>query len=118
MSDVEIERWKSQLLKGTAELAVLAVLRDGPRYGLEILDAVRSSGLELAEGTIYPLLNRLQKEGKLASCWVQDEGASHPRKYYRLTPAGASLLEAMRAAWLEYAADVSRLVGKEGVHAE
>ncbi len=114
---VQIERWKSQLLKGAAELAVLAVVERDERYGLELLEAVRAGGLDLAEGTIYPLLNRLQKEGKLASRWAQAEGASRARKYYRLTPEGGALLSAMRAAWLDYAREMMRLVATEDVRA-
>ena len=107
---MDIERWKSQIRKGAAELAVLAVLAERERYGVDILDAIRgSAGVELAEGTIYPLLNRLQKDGKLSSRWVEDEGASHPRKYYRLTAEGRALLHEMREAWNAHTRAMARL---------
>lgn len=94
-------------------MAVLAVLAEGERYGLEVLEAVRrDGGLDISEGTIYPLLNRLRKEGKLSSRWVEDRDASHPRKYYRLTKEGEELLEAMRSVWIEHTRGMSRLVGE------
>lgn len=97
---MEVERWRSQLWKGAAELAILALLERRQSYGLQLLEEVRGrEGLGLSEGTIYPLLNRLQKEGKVASSWVEDAGASHPRKYYRLTGDGRALLQTMKVEW-------------------
>src|SRR5579862_6430208 len=82
------ERWEVQMRKGCLEMAVLASLWYGRLYGLEILRILeRDSQLVLAEGTIYPLLNRLGLEGLVQSEWVEAE-AGHPRKYYELTPAG------------------------------
>lgn len=112
---MDLQSWKSQLRKGAAEFAVLALLESGERYGLEILDSVGSvGGLEISEGTIYPLLNRLQKDGKITSHWVEDPGASHPRKYYRLTSEGIALLGEMRIIWKEHTRAMARLIG-EGV---
>src|ERR687895_1115061 len=86
---MELNAWKSQLRKGAAELAVLATLDRGETYGLDLLEQIRAAGgLELSEGSIYPLLNRLQKEGKIRGRWVQDPDAAHPRKYYGLTRDG------------------------------
>ena len=82
------ERWEAQLRKGCVEMAVLATLWNGKLYGLEILRVLeRDSNLVVAEGTIYPILNRLRAEGLLQSEWVEAE-AGHPRKYYELTPNG------------------------------
>ena len=94
--------WQAQLRKGAAELLVLAVLRDGERYGLQVLDAANQAGGIISEGALYPLLNRLEREGKLAARWSFDEGASHPRKYYSLTADGSHLLAAMRQHWIEF----------------
>ncbi len=108
---MEIERWKSQLWKGAAELAVLALLERRERYGLELLEAVRGrGGPGLSEGTIYPLLNRLAGEGKLTSRWVEDPGATHPRKYYRLTAEGVAFLAEMRADWIAFRQSLSELI--------
>ena len=71
MQDTDsISSWKSQLRKGAAELAVLALLRRGEAYGLEILQALTHAGqLEISEGSIYPLLKRLEKGGKIQARW-------------------------------------------------
>lgn len=108
---MKLASWKAQLRKGAAELAVLAVVRPGPRYGLDILsEVVAGGGLELSEGTIYPLLARLQREGKVTSEWVEEEGVSHPRKYYRLSPDGEETLAEMTAEWDRFARGMDRLL--------
>ena len=66
------ERWEAQLRKGCLEMAVLASLWNGRLYGLEILRVLeRDSSLVLAEGTIYPILNRLRTESLVRSEWVE-----------------------------------------------
>jgi PadR family transcriptional regulator PadR len=108
---MDITSWKSQLRKGAVELAVLAALEGDSRYGLELLDALGATGaLDITEGTIYPLLNRLQRDGKIGSTWVEVEGASHPRKYYHLTDEGRALVEAMKAEWGRFARGIDALV--------
>jgi PadR family transcriptional regulator PadR len=98
-----IEKWKSQLRKGTTEFAVLLVLENKELYGLAILDILTNSkGLAIAEGTIYPILNRLQKEGKIEAQWVEDDSSNHPRKYYRLTSQGNQILSEMKTVWEEF----------------
>lgn len=111
---MNLDAWKSQLRKGAAELAVLALLEARESYGLSILRAlVERGGLEISEGTIYPLLNRLRRDGKIASRWVEEEGASHPRKYYFLTDDGRRLLGEMKVAWRELASNLDALVTGE-----
>lgn len=107
---MSIEKWKSQLRKGTTELAVLLVLEKKERYGLEILEVISNTeGLAIAEGTIYPLLNRLQREGKIESRWVEEEQTSHPRKYYTLTKEGQEILEKMKVEWKEFQRSLNAL---------
>lgn len=108
---MDISSWKSQLRKGAVELAVLAALEAESRYGLELLDALVATGaLDITEGTIYPLLNRLQRDGKIGSTWVEMEGASHPRKYYHLTEEGRALVAAMKTEWSRFARGMNSLV--------
>lgn len=115
---MDIERWKAQLRKGAAELAVLAVLDQEESYGLAILDTVRGEGgLAISEGSIYPLLNRLEKAGKITARWVEEEDASHPRKYYALTSEGRAVLNEMKAAWHLFQRDMSTLIDSSSSHA-
>ncbi|MDF4002593.1 helix-turn-helix transcriptional regulator [Luteibacter sp. PPL201] len=91
---------RSQLLKGLAELAVLSAMRDGPQYGLSIVDRLNDeAGLDVAEGSIYPLLHRLEKAGSVRSEWLIVEEGARPRKYYELTEDGHSELAAATAQW-------------------
>jgi PadR family transcriptional regulator PadR len=109
--------WEVQLRKGCLELAVLASLWKGRLYGLEILRRLEDeSGLLLSEGTVYPLLTRLRNEGLLDSEWVESDGG-HPRKYYRLTPAGRRGAIEMARTWSRLSVAIGDLVSplmKEG----
>ena len=98
---MDIAPWQAQLRKGAAELVVLAVLRGGERYGADILEQANRAGGIVAEGALYPLLNRLEKDGKLSARWSVDDGP-HPRKYYRLTDDGAALLATMTETWVAF----------------
>jgi PadR family transcriptional regulator, regulatory protein PadR len=104
------DKWEAQMRKGCLEMAVLASLWHGRLYGLEILRVLeRDSRLVLAEGTIYPILNRLRAEGLLQSQWVEAE-AGHPRKYYELTQGGRDRATHMAETWAEFAGGLRCLI--------
>jgi len=112
-STTEIEspdKWEAQMRKGCLEMAVLASLWHGRLYGLEILRVLeRDSSLVLAEGTIYPILNRLRAEGLVESQWVEAE-AGHPRKYYELTQSGRDRATRMAETWTRFSAGLGYLI--------
>lgn len=88
----------------------MASLWSGKQYGLEILRVLeRDSRLVLAEGTIYPILNRLRAEGLLRSEWVEAE-AGHPRKYYELTASGRDRAIQMAVVWTQFSAGLDSLI--------
>jgi PadR family transcriptional regulator PadR len=104
------DKWEVQLRKGCLELAILAALWDGKLYGLEILRRLESdSDLVISEGTVYPLLSRLKSLGFLKSEWVESD-AGHPRKYYRLTPAGKQRAQEMAGIWRRFSSSMGRLL--------
>ena len=109
--DIETpDRWEAQLRKGALEMAALASLWHGRLYGLEIIRFLEThSQLVLAEGTIYPILNRLKLEALLTSEWVEAD-AGHPRKYYSLTIAGRQRLRLMANAWVDFSRGVTNLI--------
>jgi len=111
---VELDRgdkWEVQLRKGCLELAILAALWDGRRYGLEILRIVESdSKLIISEGTIYPLLTRLKALGLVESEWVESD-SGHPRKYYSLTAAGRQRALEMAGIWERFSSSIARMLG-------
>src|SRR5579863_5987841 len=104
------DKWEVQLRKGCLELAILAALWDGRRYGLEILRRLEDdSGLVVSEGTVYPLLSRLKALGLVRSEWVESD-SGHPRKYYALTPSGKQRAREMAAIWMRFSSSMSRLL--------
>jgi PadR family transcriptional regulator, regulatory protein PadR len=104
------DKWEVQLRKGCLELAILAALWSERLYGLEIMRHLASgSGLNVPEGTVYPLLSRLKAEGLLSSEWVEAD-AGHPRKYYRLTAAGRRRLVEMARFWENFSASLDDLL--------
>ncbi len=109
--DIDITPWLAQLRKGAAELVVLAVVGRDECYGLQILSKANAAGDIVSDGALYPLLSRLEKDGKLASRWDTAD-ATHPRKYYRLTDEGAATLTAMTAAWISFRTAMSGAVEK------
>lgn len=110
---MDIDAWKIQLRKGAAELAVLSLLAESEMYGIEMLEAFRARPeIGIADSTIYPLLNRMEKEGRLKSRWALDLGAGPPRKYYQLTKDGVRILAAMRPVWRAFQVQLNELVEK------
>ena len=100
----------SQLRRGVLEFCVLALLRDEERYGFEIVRALsEAGGLVTTEGTLYPLLGRLRKEGRVETTW-RESPSGPPRRYYRLTPGGRALLGAFTAEWVRFRDSVDTLL--------
>jgi PadR family transcriptional regulator PadR len=84
--------------RGLLEYLVLGIVSSGDVYAGDILERLRPTDLATREGTLYPLLSRMRREGLLDHEW-QESAARPPRKYYRLTSAGRAQLEAFRAYW-------------------
>lgn len=85
-----------ELRRGVLVLAVLTQLRD-VQYGYSLRQALAQRGMPIEEGTLYPLLRRLEGQGVLASEWRIEDGP--PRRYYRLNDAGEALLAELTASW-------------------
>lgn len=103
---------RRELARGTAELAVLSVLAQGRHYGyalLKQLQAIRGAEFEVKEGTLYPLLHRLEDAGHIAGEW-HSEGRMPPRKYYVLTDSGKARLGLLVSEWRNLIASVQRLL--------
>jgi PadR family transcriptional regulator PadR len=104
-----------EMKRGALELVVLQLLAPGEAYGYEIVSAVteRSRGaLEITDGTLYPLLYRLEKAGFVATRWETPERGV-PRKYYRLTPAGRQELATLGREWATFSKAMGRLLRNE-----
>lgn len=89
----------THLRRGALEYCVLAQLRSGPSYGLDIARALSKDGILMqGEGTLYPLLARLRRSGLVETAW-QESTAGPPRRYYSLTDDGRGSLETFTRVW-------------------
>ncbi|TAM79444.1 MAG: PadR family transcriptional regulator [Chloroflexota bacterium] len=92
----------SELRRGVLEHCVLAILREGESYAFEIVRVLSQAGeLLTSEGTIYPLLARLRRDGLVTTSW-RDSEAGPQRRYYRLTDSGRTSLTAFGAEWSRF----------------
>ncbi len=104
-----------ELKRGTLEMILLKVLSERPMYGYELISTLERRGgeqFQLKEGTLYPVLYRLEKEGFIVPRWETLERGV-PRKYYELTKTGARELERLVGEWREFTATIDQLLSKE-----
>ncbi len=97
-----------QFKKGVLDLCVLAALRNRDTYGYELAEQI-SKSIEIAEGTLYPLLRKLKADG-LCETYLSDESGGPPRKYYRLTEAGKKAEAELRQEWLMFVHQVNHIL--------
>ena len=101
----------SQYKKGVLELCVLSLLKKRDCYGYEISEFL-SGHIDIADGTVYPLLRTLKADGLLTT-YLQEESGGPPRKYYKLTELGRENYESGRAEYLKFARTVEKLLEDE-----
>ncbi|WP_412850761.1 PadR family transcriptional regulator [Chryseobacterium sp. PMSZPI] len=100
MNQEFIEKWLSQVKKGSLSFIVLLILKEKELYGYELIEKIKNvTAINIAEGTLYPLMNRLKTDGLLESKWVEQE-TGIPRKYYFLTDSGNETLSEMKKIWI------------------
>jgi len=90
------EKFTQELRRGALVLAVLSQLKVA-RYGYALIDQLAKQGLDIEQGTLYPLLRRLEEQGLLQSEWNLE--GSHPRRYYVISPMGRELLQVLIDDW-------------------
>ena len=104
----------SQLRRGVLEFCVLALLREGERYSYELVRALGDAdSLVTTEGTLYPLLGRLRREGVVGSTWRESQSGP-PRRYYHLSPDGHAALDKFVTDWTRFRDSVDNLLGNGG----
>ncbi|HUF16963.1 MAG TPA: PadR family transcriptional regulator [Thermoanaerobaculia bacterium] len=104
-----------ELKRGSLELIALHLIAPGEAYGYEIvtrLTTETNGSLEVTDGTLYPVLYRLERAGFVAVRWETPERGV-PRKYYRLTEAGHEELEVLKEEWTTFAGAMARLLGQK-----
>jgi DNA-binding PadR family transcriptional regulator len=96
MTDPRFDKMRLELRRGVLVLAVLASLKQ-PLYGYSLRKQLQDAGVEIDEGTLYPLVRRLAEQGLLDSEWQQAEGRE--RRYYQLSAQGQQLLSQLSEEW-------------------
>ncbi len=105
---------KSQLMRGTLEGCILKIISERTTYGYEILLSLKQRGFDdLSEGTIYPLLLRLEKQGSIVSRLLPSP-LGPKRKYYSITEAGIFYLHSFEQYWKQISRSVNEIIGKDG----
>jgi len=95
-NEAQLEKLISELRRGTLVLSVLSQLHS-EQYGYSLMQKLTAKGMEIEQGTLYPLLRRLEKQGLLESEWRVEEG--RPRRYYKINPGGEAIEYALVAEW-------------------
>jgi DNA-binding PadR family transcriptional regulator len=106
--DGSFGKLEQELRRGVVVIAVLSQL-SAPQYGYSLRQALAERGMPIEEGTLYPMLRRLESQGLLASEWKIEDGP--PRRYYALSPAGKQLLKRLTASWRGVVETMDGLLG-------
>jgi len=107
-----IEAMIGEALKGHLDLLLLSILAAKPAHGYEIIESLRDKSAEffdLPEGTVYPALHRLEKQGMLKSTWSEDSGRR--KRIYQLTSKGQQALHVRQEEWVRFSEAVNATVG-------
>ena len=112
---MNIENTQSQMRKGVLEYCILSIIKRGEAYPGDIIDEMKNAGLQLLEGTLYPLLNRLKNAEILAYQWVESTSGP-PRKYFRLTEKGFKFYTLLEATWQELATGVATVTRQQQIN--
>lgn len=107
------QRFERNLKKGVLEMLVLKLLTQEEKYGYQLICELKEESNELfnlKEGTLYPILYRLEDEGLVTNRWSEAKGREVSRKYYTITEAGRQNLEEMQQLWKVFATQVNKVM--------
>lgn len=107
--NMNIDNTQSQMRKGILEFCILSVIKRGESYPGDIVDEMRASGLQILEGTLYPLLTRLKNAEMLTYRWVESPSGP-PRKYFSLTEKGQLFYQDLGRTWEELSFAVNKII--------
>lgn len=105
-----VDKLRLELRRGALPLAVLAQLRE-EHYGYSLRKRLNAKGLDIDEGTLYPLIRRLEKQGLLNSEWRDDK--KRKKRYYQLSELGKSVLSLLIGEWKTLNESIGSILGKE-----
>jgi PadR family transcriptional regulator, regulatory protein PadR len=104
----------ARLRRGVLEYCVMAFLQGEERYAFDLVrDLAQTDGLVVSEGTIYPMLARMRRDGAVETTW-RESPSGPPRRYYRLSPGGRKALEEFKREWSTFRMAVDRVIEGDG----
>jgi PadR family transcriptional regulator, regulatory protein PadR len=112
MSAINTDNIQSQMKKGLLEFAILSIIQRGESYPSDITIELKESGLNVLEGTLYPLLTRLKNAGYLDYRWVESTGGP-PRKYFTMSNSGKEFYKTLEATWTEISTAVNKITQRK-----
>lgn len=111
LTTMNIDNTQSQMRKGILEFCILSVIKRGEAYPSDIIEEMRAAGLQILEGTLYPLLTRLKNAEMLTYRW-EESNSGPPRKYFSLTDKGKGFYKELEQTWNELSNAVNTLSTK------
>ena len=112
-----VENTQTQMRKGILEFCILSIISGGDIYASDIINELKEARLLVVEGTLYPLLTRLKNNGLLSYHWVESTSGP-PRKYYKLSPAGITVLNQLDKTWEELAYAVNTSLKRRDLNSD
>lgn len=106
--DAAIAKLEQELRRGLIVLAALSQMKE-PQYGYSLRMTLAEGGMTVEEGTLYPLLRRLETQGFLTSEWLVEDGP--PRRYYKLSASGKKLLARLQSNWQSLVGAMNAFIG-------
>lgn len=111
------QKYEQQMKKGVLEMLVLQLLSEKEKYGYQLICELKEKSSEmflLKEGTLYPILYRMEDDGLVVSKWSQPKGREVSKKYYRITQEGKDTLLGLRKLWVSFSGAVGNILeGRE-----
>ena len=107
------DKYERQMKKGVLDMLVLKLLEQEPMYGYQIIQKMSKQSQQifsLKEGTLYPVLYRLEDEKLVESRWIESSGKQLPRKYYQITEKGTSALKEIYNTWQQISGGINRIM--------
>lgn len=103
---------QSQMKKGLLEYCILSIIKRGEAYPSDIVTELKEAGMQILEGTLYPLLTRLKNAGYLDYRWVESNSGP-PRKYFTMTDSGKAFYKQLNITWNEISTAVETIINKK-----
>ncbi len=107
------DKYIRQMKKGVLDMLVLKLLESDQKYGYQLISELKENSGELfilKEGTLYPVLYRLEDDGLVESCWSSPQGKQMARKYYQITRQGKTALEEIGQLWAQMCTGIQKIM--------